>query len=129
VKPNYAENRETDWFGTWEFTEGETRRCRIGPFTLWLRFGDGEWRLCGKIGVDRLDPSQEPWVPDDLPADEDCTLGPLRMGFGSAGGRVTLAPVCHRSSAPPGCALAMRLFTCVEDSAPIWAATLQRTML
>lgn len=94
MEPTITDNRATEWFGTWDFSEGETRRCRIGPFTLWLTYGEGEWRFCGHMAPDRLDGSLEPLTPGEIPRDEDCTIGPLRMGFGSAEGRVTLAPVC-----------------------------------
>ena len=42
------------WWGTFELPEGEARRWRIGPTTLWVQRLRGEWRVRHERGDDAL---------------------------------------------------------------------------
>lgn len=43
------------WWGEFEFDLGQTLRWQIGPKALWITRADGEWRIAGEEGRDRLD--------------------------------------------------------------------------
>ena len=42
------------WWGTFELPEGEARRWRVGPVTLWIQRLRGEWRVLHEHADDPL---------------------------------------------------------------------------
>ena len=43
------------WWGDYEIGSKETRRWQIGPMSLWVTRGEGEWRIATAEGDDPLD--------------------------------------------------------------------------
>ena len=73
------------WWGDYEIGPEETRRWQIGPMSLWVTRGEGEWRIATTEGDDPLDSrlsvaetAEEP-VGDDVDARRFAVRGDDRI--------------------------------------------------
>jgi len=71
-----------NWWGDYEVAADQTLQWQLGPKTLWITRGDGEWRVACAGGQDRLDNRLVIAEPAEEPAGDDIDV----RRFASRGG-------------------------------------------